>query len=76
MTQDLDFLLLEWLGHDKTITILDLSGVPAVIMSSISGSLLKIMYDALFWAQSLPVGGRKQPLLLVLEEAHSYLKAG
>ncbi len=76
VTQDLDFLLLEWLGHDKTITILDLSGVPAVIMSSISGSLLKIMYDALFWAQSLPVGGRKQPLLLVLEEAHSYLKAG
>lgn len=76
VTQDLDFLLLEWLGHDKTITILDLSGVPALIMSSISGSLLKIMYDALFWAQSLPVGGRKQPLLLVLEEAHSYLKAG
>lgn len=75
-SKDLDFLLLEWLGHDKTITILDLSGVPAVIMSSISGSLLKIMYDALFWAQNLPVGGRKQPLLLVLEEAHSYLKAG
>lgn len=74
--KDLDFLLLEWLGHEKTITILDLSGVPSVIMSSISGSLLKIMYDALFWAQNLPVGGRKQPLLLVLEEAHSYLKAG
>jgi len=73
---DLDFLLLEWLGHDKAITILDLSGIPSVIMSSISGSLLKIMYDALFWAQNLPVGGRKQPLLLVLEEAHSYLKAG
>ena len=76
VTQDLDSLLLEWLGHDKAITILDLSSVPAIIMSSISGSLLKIMYDALFWAQNLLVGGRKQPLLLVLEEAHSYLKAG
>ena len=76
IAKDLDSLLLEWLGHDKPITILDLFGVPSVIMSSISGSLLKIMYDALFWAQNLPVGGRKQPLLLVLEEAHSYLKAG
>jgi len=73
---DLDSLLIDWLGHDKPITILDLSGIPSIVMSSISGSLLKIMYDSLFWAQNLPVGGRKQPLLLVLEEAHSYLKAG
>jgi hypothetical protein len=76
VTSDLDSLLIDWLGHDKPITILDLSGIPSVVMSSISGSLLKIMYDSLFWAQSLPIGGRKQPLLLVLEEAHSYLKAG
>jgi len=76
VTSDLDSLLIDWLGHDKPITILDLSGIPSVVMSSISGSLLKIMYDSLFWAQNLPVGGRKQPLLLVLEEAHSYLKAG
>jgi len=76
VTNDLDSLLIDWLGHDKPITILDLSGIPSVVMSSISGSLLKIMYDSLFWAQNLPVGGRKQPLLLVLEEAHSYLKAG
>lgn len=73
---DLDSLLIDWLGHEKPITILDLSGIPSAVMSSISGSLLKIMYDSLFWAQNLPIGGRKQPLLLVLEEAHSYLKAG
>jgi hypothetical protein len=76
VTSDLDSLLIDWLGHDRPITILDLSGIPSVVVSSISGSLLKIMYDSLFWAQNLPVGGRKQPLLLVLEEAHSYLKAG
>ena len=74
--KDLDALLYEWMGHDKPITILDLSGIPSEIMSSISGSLLKIVYDALFWAQNLTVGGRKQPLLLVLEEAHNYLKSG
>ncbi len=74
--KDLDSMLCEWLGHDRPITILDLSGIPTEIMSSISGSLLKIVYDALFWGQNLPVGGREQPLLLVLEEAHNYLKAG
>jgi len=45
-------------------------------MVSISGTLLKIVYDALFWGQNLPNGGREQPLLIVLEEAHNYLKSG
>lgn len=45
-------------------------------MTSISGTLLKIVYDTLFWGQELKVGGKKQPLLIVLEEAHNYLKAG
>lgn len=74
--KDLNNLLAEWLGHEKIITILDLSGVPSEIMSSISGTVLKILYDALFWGQNLNIGGREQPLLIVLEEAHNYLKAG
>jgi uncharacterized protein len=74
--KDLEELLIDWLGTKKPITILDLSGVPSEITSSISGALLKIIYDALFWGQNLPVGGKQQPLLIVLEEAHSYLKAG
>jgi DNA helicase HerA-like ATPase len=45
-------------------------------MVSISGTLLKIIYDALFWGQNLPIGGKEQPLLIILEEAHNYLKAG
>ncbi len=73
---DLSNLLFEWLGSDKPITILDLSGIPSEIMTSISGTLLKIIYDALFWGQNLPNGGKEQPLLIVLEEAHNYLKAG
>lgn len=74
--KDLNILLSEWLNHDKQITILDLSGVPSEIMSSISGTIIKIIYDSLFWGQELNVGGRKQPILIALEEAHSYLKAG
>ncbi len=74
--KDLSDLISEWLGGGKTITILDLSGIPSEIMTPISGSILKIMYDSLFWGQELNVGGRKQPLLIVLEEAHNYLKSG
>jgi len=74
--QDLSNLLFDWLGSDKPVTILDLSGIPSEIMTSISGTLLKIIYDALFWGQNLPNGGREQPLLIVLEEAHNYLRAG
>ncbi|NQU80462.1 MAG: ATP-binding protein [Bacteroidetes bacterium] len=74
--KDLSGLLSEWLGDNRPITILDLSGIPSEIMTPISGSILKIMYDSLFWGQNLNVGGRKQPLLIVLEEAHNYLKSG
>ena len=73
--KDLDDLLASWIGHDKPITIIDLSGVPAEIMSIVTGAVIRIVYDALIWGQNLPVGGRKQPLLLVLEEAHNYLHA-
>jgi len=74
--KDLDELLYGWLGEIKPVTILDLSGIPSEIMVSISGTLLKIVNDTLFWGQNTLVGGRKQPLLIVLEEAHNYLKAG
>ena len=73
---DLSDLLFDWLGGEKPVTILDLSGVPSEIMASISGTLLKIIYDALFWGQNLKNGGKEQPLLVVLEEAHNYLKSG
>jgi len=74
--KDLNELLYSWLGEEKPITILDLSGIPSDIMTSISGTLLKIVYDFLFWGQNTKAGGKHQPLLIVLEEAHNYLKAG
>ena len=74
--KDINLLLAHWLGSSVPVSVLDLSGVPPEITQSISGSILKIIYDGLFWAQGLAVGGRKQPLLIVLEEAHNYLKSG
>lgn len=76
VTQDLDALLYSWVGAKKPITILNLSGVPSDLMVAVSGTLLKVIYDALFWGQNTDAGGKKQPLLIVLDEAHNYLKAG
>ena len=70
---DLGALLENWIGSEKPITILDLSGVPVDILHTIIGALLRILYEALFWARSLSQGGRNRPLLLVMEEAHLYL---
>ena len=71
--EDLDTLLKRWLGGKQPIVILDLSGVPVSILNALIGSLLRIIYDALFWSRNLPEGGKERPLLLVLEEAHLYL---
>lgn len=76
VAKDLSALLFSWIGNEKPITILDISDVPSDIMMSIAGTLLNITYEALFWGQEVEVGGRKQPLLIVLEEAHNYLRSG
>ncbi len=74
--RDLDKLLEDWLGSEKPISILDLSGIPSSILTSLIGVLLRVIYDALFWGRNLPEGGRERPLLIVLEEAHAYLSQG
>lgn len=71
--EDLDCLLKNWIGSNKPVTILDLSGVPADILQTTIGALLRLLYEALFWARNLSQGGRHRPLLLVMEEAHIYL---
>jgi hypothetical protein len=74
---DLDILLGEWLGDgsadSRPISILDLSGIPASILTELVGALLRLLFDALFWGRRLSEGGRERPLLVVMEEAHSYL---
>lgn len=74
--EDLDTLLEAWVGGERPITILDLSGIPVSILMDLVGVLIRLLFDALFWARYLPEGGRSRPLLFVLEEAHAYLNAG
>jgi DNA helicase HerA-like ATPase len=73
VAQDLDVLLAGWLGHDRPITILDLSGVPSTVLERLIGSILRIVYEALFWSREKTEGGILRPLLVVMEEAHRYL---
>ncbi|MCA4995235.1 ATP-binding protein [Tsukamurella tyrosinosolvens] len=74
--KDLDELIASWVGHDKPITVLDVSSAPADVLPLVVGMLLRITYDALVWAGDLQVSGRSQPLLVVLEEAHRFIKEG
>ena len=73
--KDLDELLGDWLGGDKPITILDLSGVPSGVLERLVGSILKIVYEALFWSREKTEGGIERPLLIVMEEAHRYMSS-
>ena len=73
---DLDSLVRDWVGHDRPITIFDVSGLPSDVLPTIVGTILRVIYDMLFWAQDLPIGGRQQPLLVVLDEAHRFVPEG
>lgn len=73
VSQDLDTLLSGWLGHDRPITILDLSGVPSSVLVRLIGSILRIVYEALYWSREKTEGGVLRPLLVVMEEAHRYV---
>jgi DNA helicase HerA-like ATPase len=35
--------------------------------------MLNLVYEALYWGMALPVGGKQQPLLLMIDEAHRFL---
>lgn len=72
VTNDVHSLLKLWMG-ENTLSIFDVSGVPSGILHDIIGILLRVMYDSMFWSRNLKQGGRKRPLLIVMEEAHNYL---
>ena len=76
VSKDLNTLVCDWVGHDKPITIFDVSGLPSEVLPTIVGTMLRVVYDMLFWGQDLPVGGRQQPLLIVLDEAHRFVPEG
>ncbi len=73
---DLDSVVSSWIGHNFALSILDVSELPSDVASTVVGLVVRIVYDTLFWAGSLPIGGRQQPLMIVVDEAHRFLPEG
>jgi hypothetical protein len=76
VAKDLDSLVRDWIGHDRPVTVFDMSGLPSEVLQTIVGTMLKVVYDILFWGQDLNMGGRQQPLLVVIDEAHRFVPEG
>lgn len=74
--KDLNDLLADWVDHEHSITILDLAGIPSEVTDLVVGVLTRILFEGMFWGRELPGVGKQRPLLVVFEEAHSYLPRG
>lgn len=70
---DLDELLRNWIGNEERLTILDLSGIPFELIDISVGLISRFLYDSMYWGRFDTYTGRSRPLLMVYEEAHSYL---
>jgi DNA helicase HerA-like ATPase len=71
--KDLHNLLNEWIGSEKKLAILDLSGVPFEVLDITVGLITRFIYDSMFWGRDETYTGKNRPLLLAYEEAHNYL---
>lgn len=71
--KDLHNLLSDWISGEERLTILDLSNVPFEVMDITVGLITRFIYDSMFWGRFVENTGRKRPVLIAYEEAHSYL---
>lgn len=72
-SKDLHNLLNDWIGTENQLAILDLSGVPFEVLDIAIGLITRFVYDSMFWGRHESYTGKKRPLLLAYEEAHTYL---
>jgi|OM-RGC.v1.001152732 DNA helicase HerA-like ATPase len=56
-------------GGGKPISIIDVSGVPSDITSTVVAVLSRLVFDYAIWSRNEP----QRPILLVCEEAHRYI---
>lgn len=70
---DIDHLLRSWIEHEHRLTILDLSGIPFELIDISVGLISRFLFDSMYWGRFENYTGRNRPLLMVYEEAHSYL---
>ncbi|MEO1046620.1 MAG: DUF87 domain-containing protein [Pseudomonadota bacterium] len=58
-------------SEGKPISIIDVSGVPSEITSTVVAVLSRLVFDYAIWSRNEP----QRPVLLVCEEAHRYIPA-
>ncbi len=69
--------ILEWLGEESPISVLDFSGVPTMVTDLAIGVVLDLLFQLAIRTDEKGAGiGRPRPVLFVLEEAHRYLGEG
>ncbi|MBB3941802.1 hypothetical protein GGR91_000024 [Sphingorhabdus rigui] len=56
-------------SHGKPISIIDVSGVPSDITSTVVAVLSRLVFDYAIWSRN----EARRPILLVCEEAHRYI---
>jgi DNA helicase HerA-like ATPase len=56
-------------GHGRPISIIDVSGVPSDITSTVVAVLSRLVFDFAIWSRD----EKTRPVLLVCEEAHRYV---
>ena len=70
---DIDHLLRLWIDNSERLTILDLSGIPFELIDISVGLISRFLFDSMFWGRFEDYTGRNRPLLMIYEEAHTYL---
>jgi len=58
-------------SHGKPISIIDVSGVPSEVVSTVVAVLSRLVFDYAIWSRD----EETRPILLVCEEAHRYVPA-
>lgn len=76
ITSDLDDLIGDWIGHEGAVTVMDVSDFPREIIPIIVGTMLRVVYDLLLSARGLEISGSAQPLLVLIDEAHRFVRDG
>lgn len=71
--KDLDELIKNWIDNEHRLTILDLNEIPFELIDISVGLITRIIFDSMYWGRFEEYTGRNRPLLMVFEEAHSYL---
>lgn len=71
-TDPLPGVIVDWLGNERPLSVLDFSGVPAEATDLAVGLVLQMLFELSVRSRTKGIG-RPRPVLVVLEEAHRYL---